>query len=457
MVKAKQKMPLNRRRRPHRKSRQGCTECKARHIKCDELRPSCANCTISERQCSYSHHSSCSPKPAPAPKLAPDLVQRAAGANRKSRRDCTACKARHIKCGELTPSCADCTTSDRQCSYPHDGSRSPNHASIPEPQPTEETGGKSPYTLGVDTRFTLLHLRCLHHADMHMHDYMALQGSGKPIIEIALAVADTAPFLLDQVLALSALDLSGKEWPENMSYRREASELQIRALSLFNQSTEGISNDNRLALFLFASILGIHVLRETLVHHSHGPIATFIEEFLRYLRLHRGIRNFITEQSWDQILQSELRSLLHLSHLATIVGNQTPGNETSKLKAFLETYDSGSESNNACQDALRWIQWMLDLAKQDPSSESLGIHATMAWPLVISEEYIHALHQHRPEALAVFAYYAHTLYRYRGFWVFGNSGSSLLRLISSSIGSFWLRQLDLPVQDAIHSFTFLNT
>ncbi|KAH7073167.1 Upc2 protein [Paraphoma chrysanthemicola] len=393
-------MPLNKRRRPHRKSRQGCTECKARHIKCDELRPSCANCTISERQCSYPHHSPCSPKPAPAPKPAPDL-----------------------------------------------------YASILEPRPTEETGGKGPHTPRVDTRFTLFHMICLHHADMHMHDYMALQGSGQPIIEIALRVADTAPFLLDQVLALSALDLSGKERPANMTYHREASELQIRALSLFNQSTEGISDTNRLALFLFASLLGIHVLRETLVHHSHGTIATFIEEFLRYLRLHRGVRNFINEQSWDQILQSELRPLLHLSHLATVVGNLTPGNETSKLKAFLETYDSGSESNNACQDALRWIQWMLDLAKQDISSESLAIHATMAWPLVISEEYIHAFHQHRPEALAVFAYYAHTLYRYRSFWVFGDSGSSLLCLIKSNIGSFWLRQLDRPVQGTIDSLT----
>lgn len=443
---SKSKMPLNRRRRPHRNSKQGCMECKARHIKCDELRPSCVNCSTSERQCSYPHHGSRSRSPKSV------LSQRAIDAHLKSEQNCTIVKARHVNCEKLTSSCADCNTPERQCSYPHHGSHSPN-PSVLVPRATEETSGKSPCVLRVDTRFTLFHLTCLHHADMHMHDYMALQGSGQPIIEIALRVAETAPFLLDQVLALSALDLSGKEWPANIAYRHEASELQIRALGLFNESKEGISDTNRLALFLFASLLGIHVLRETLVNHSQGPLATFIEEFLRYLRLHRGVRTFINEQSWDQILQSELRSLLHLSHLTTIIDNQTPGKETLKFKAFLGTYDSGSKTSNACQSALRWIQWMLDLAKQDLSSESLGIHATMAWPLVVPDDYIHALNQHRPEALAVLAYYAHTLYRYRSFWVFGDSGSSLLCSISNSIGTFWLRQLDLPVQEALGSLS----
>ncbi|EXL94485.1 hypothetical protein NOF04DRAFT_11450 [Fusarium oxysporum II5] len=40
-------------RRPHRKSRQGCRECKRRKVKCDEIRPSCFNCTRYSVQCVY--------------------------------------------------------------------------------------------------------------------------------------------------------------------------------------------------------------------------------------------------------------------------------------------------------------------------------------------------------------------------------------------------------------------
>ncbi|KAF7617854.1 hypothetical protein F9C07_2281632 [Aspergillus flavus] len=39
-------------RRSHRKSRTGCTECKRRRIKCDELYPSCLNCQRRKQRCS---------------------------------------------------------------------------------------------------------------------------------------------------------------------------------------------------------------------------------------------------------------------------------------------------------------------------------------------------------------------------------------------------------------------
>jgi hypothetical protein len=40
-------------RRPHKKSHNGCTECKTRHIRCDERQPTCANCEVAERSCAY--------------------------------------------------------------------------------------------------------------------------------------------------------------------------------------------------------------------------------------------------------------------------------------------------------------------------------------------------------------------------------------------------------------------
>ncbi|KAK1761091.1 hypothetical protein QBC47DRAFT_21443 [Echria macrotheca] len=39
--------------RPHRKSRTGCRNCKTRKVKCDEARPSCRNCTLRREQCLY--------------------------------------------------------------------------------------------------------------------------------------------------------------------------------------------------------------------------------------------------------------------------------------------------------------------------------------------------------------------------------------------------------------------
>ena len=40
----------------------GCRACKARKVKCDEVRPSCRNCVLRKETCTYT-----SPPPAPAP------------------------------------------------------------------------------------------------------------------------------------------------------------------------------------------------------------------------------------------------------------------------------------------------------------------------------------------------------------------------------------------------------
>ncbi|KAH8593052.1 hypothetical protein B0O99DRAFT_627941 [Bisporella sp. PMI_857] len=41
-------------RRMHKKSRHGCDQCKKRRVKCDEVSPTCSNCTSRETECHYS-------------------------------------------------------------------------------------------------------------------------------------------------------------------------------------------------------------------------------------------------------------------------------------------------------------------------------------------------------------------------------------------------------------------
>ncbi|KAI9155321.1 spastin [Paramyrothecium foliicola] len=41
--------------RPHKKSRTGCKNCKARKVKCDEARPTCRSCRLRKAECVYPH------------------------------------------------------------------------------------------------------------------------------------------------------------------------------------------------------------------------------------------------------------------------------------------------------------------------------------------------------------------------------------------------------------------
>ncbi|KAJ0414822.1 hypothetical protein BJY00DRAFT_18866 [Aspergillus carlsbadensis] len=49
-------------RRSHKKSRGGCVQCKQRHVKCDERRPTCLLCSMSNRDCSFASEANASPQ-----------------------------------------------------------------------------------------------------------------------------------------------------------------------------------------------------------------------------------------------------------------------------------------------------------------------------------------------------------------------------------------------------------
>lgn len=384
--------PLAKPRRSHRKSRNGCFECKKRHIRCDQGRPECSHCFRAERVCSFPQPPSLPGVPSPSPAVS------APGTNEAG--DCASTRSRE---------------SDLQ---------------------------SASYSAG--SPFSVIHMALLHHAEGHMGEYMGLQGQIRPMIDIAIDSAATAPYLLDQLLALSALHLSTKDTSNSSQYHYQATELQTRALGLFNRAKDANSDSNCMPTFVFASLLGIHVLRETLSNNK-ADLDTFLTAFIRYARLHRGVRTVINE-SWGVILESNLKPLLYFRDLGEQVDKQTPGTETEELSGFFKSLDPESASVQSCQTALKYVQWSLDICKLHPDAIDVGAHAVMAWPLIIPVEYFDALHQHQPEALVVFAYYAAVLHRYRQFWVFGDAGSSIVHLVSSSLGNFWQKSLAWPAQ-----------
>jgi hypothetical protein len=285
-------------------------------------------------------------------------------------------------------------------------------------------------------------MRLLHYAHDHLADLLSIQGDTKAIINIIMDKADQEPYALDQLLALSALHLSSQH-QDIPAYSQQATELQTRALSAFNRARCAISDTNYLTAFLFASMLAIHVFYDSLACLEDN-LSTFIEKFVEYMRLHRGVRAVIGSH-WKQILESQLQPLFYVSELALEVEKLPPGEETAPLANFLKSGSSStSNSTDACVEALSSVQWMLDIIKLDPTRRDIAIQAIVAWPVVISDDYIEAVYQHRPEAFAVLAYYAAALHRCRDFWVFKSAGLGVVEMIARHIGPFWAEALRWP-------------
>ncbi|KAF7554644.1 hypothetical protein G7Z17_g2781 [Cylindrodendrum hubeiense] len=349
----------------------------------------------------------------------------------KSRHGCATCKQRRVKCDETRPKCRKCAVGNRMCSYQNQQPEHPHHDGSATPEPTARG------------TFTAMDLSLLHHAECNLADFIALRVDVKPIITVAIDNAVTAPYLLDQLLALSALNRAASDPAMASVYQQQATELQTRALTIFNKAKEDLSEANHLTSFLFATLLGVHVLCDTLANHRHA-LTAFVSAFVDYIRLHRGVRA-VTNIYWKQILQSDLKPLLYIIEWVERADQLEPGKDTAEIRGFLESAPGLSPSSlEACLEALKLVQWVVDMTKLEPTRFDLAVHAAMAWPLMIPDAYIDALYQNRPEALAILSYYAAILHRQRDFWVFKDSGSALVKLIERHIGPFWREAIAWP-------------
>ncbi|KAK0654854.1 hypothetical protein B0T16DRAFT_395771 [Cercophora newfieldiana] len=420
-------------RRSHRKSRYGCKECKQRHAKCDECRPVCGSCAAAKRDCSYLNSSATLPLPSPSPSASP-----------LSRR----------------PSTSPGPTSSVQ----------PTTGQLPV---TSQTAQDCPN--GGENRYSILHLQLLHHLD---HGFLDVIGPGQSefatVLQMAKKEAFTAPFLMDELLALSAAHQSTLITDNNERglYRIEATRLQTRAIAEYNavvtlQQQES-SSCHLVAIFLFSTFLGQHVLFDTLSSFNTTTaghnLAAFLGQLVHCLSLQSGIAA-VAGRSWPTLM-AELRARLgpdaeHFHPDPEVVGDanaMTPAAwECAMLRARLAGDDSdtsvgGSElslsSREACCAAVDALQRMFDV--QQPPSSAIGTGSqpqfinVQKWLVLVPGEYTNLLARRQPEALVVLAYYAVMLHQMRGHWVVGNAGEALVRAIDDYLGVYWADWLKWP-------------
>jgi hypothetical protein len=191
---------------------------------------------------------------------------------------------------------------------------------------------------------------------------------------------------------------------------------------------------------LFVSLFGIHLLRDTVAVH-HDSIGDFVSNFVAYMRIHRGMRE-VSKPHWPEIHQSGLDPLFNLTQWICNSNVSHRGEEKVRLRDLLEySPDSSTTCTQACLQALGWAQWVLNLKATVPEDSPKRVHATMTWPVMACEEYVEALHQRRPEALVVLAFFAGSLDQRPYFWGFGSAGPRLVQSIVTHVGPHWAGSL----------------
>ncbi|KAL6699272.1 hypothetical protein J3F84DRAFT_365405 [Trichoderma pleuroticola] len=373
----------------HRKSRHGCRECKQRHKKCDESYPICLNCSITNRSCSYRHtrpsYRTFRTKPA-APPLTP------------------------------TPSPSP--------------SPSPS-AVLPYPQWATQEWRAQEYSLG--------HLELLHHLESPGlgHEEARILPLPTSIHRVMMQIALANPFLMDQILALSAAHMSTVHREQQQAFLNKATELQTRALTLFNRSEFAISQKNSCAWFLYSSLLGLQVMFET--YHSND-LNSFLDQLSTYFPVHQGV-HAVVQKAWPTV-KDIVRGIVGYNDFSGSrgLGKRRP-QECDDVISLIDESDLEESDKDVCLEAIEILQWVFEIHRISPPTQ---VHFTVAWSMLVPARFGEMLTQRIPEALIILSFHAVLLHRLQDFWVFGHSGRFLVESISTYLGTPWARWLVWP-------------
>ncbi|KAK0659175.1 hypothetical protein QBC41DRAFT_308014 [Cercophora samala] len=400
--------------------------------------------------------------------------------HKKSRRGCLECKKRHIKCDETRPRCINCTTVERNCQYstpgyqsPSETSGSPAPVSVPQPTPAPVSVSAPASVVASDHALPAVSPAAIPMLDFHAFSYAGDMNGKIDIVHMQLfyhymtnhsviypfvdydgglkrIIIETAlrePFLLHSILAMASRHLSETGSSNTAYYHDLAIELQTHALSLFNSFDVEYfaqSIQRRVPVFLFSAILGFHALCDMLAYRDDA-FPSNLARLTGYFRLHRGILA-VMDGYWEDLKKTELRILFDNIVPRWYEISDDGGSDCDDIKQRIQDSPNlDDEQREAFAKVLKYLQWVFD-AKPDYRGRA---HLLCSFAVMIPRPFVDAVEAGKPEALAILAYFYAALHFCRDIWLIGNSGQFLLTSLAThlnQLGPEWSAWLEKPCQ-----------
>jgi hypothetical protein len=202
-----------------------------------------------------------------------------------------------------------------------------------------------------------------------------------------------------------------------------------------------VTAENCETMFLWSSLVSVHVLSEAFIF-QRGSVQAFMSAFAEGAKLYRGVLTVI-DQCKDLLFQTETGT--HLKHSGALLRTTTArdGPECEHLIQMLNASDARREVRELCLSATLGLQHIFNVQKIMPGTQVV-VPVILAWPVLISVEFVQLLNDLNPMALVIFAQYAVLLHRARNLWIIGSGGEFLIRAISALLDPEWQRYLEAP-------------
>jgi Fungal specific transcription factor domain len=310
----------------------------------------------------------------------------------------------------------------------------------PLPQPPPATPLPPVPITTTDPNLNLEHLELLHHFCTVTYRTLTPEPAQQQIWQTTvIKLGISFPFLMQQILGIAALHLAHCNPDRQSYYHTKSTELQSHALSGFQAIQNHVGASNCGAVLLFVSLLAFHVVADPL--RSRGlSFNDYLDHFLGCINLMRGVRPVVITDWWTHLSESELKPLLDVQL------PEQPYEIPDECRALAELtgkIEPGSTSIPAYDAAIERLHFTF-AASNVQTQSNVTIRWLLAWPVQLTDKYLELLHERRPEALIILAYYGVLLHFHRASWAIGDSGASLIKAVNAHTGPYWERWMAWP-------------
>ncbi|MCJ1383311.1 hypothetical protein MMC17_006424 [Xylographa soralifera] len=250
--------------------------------------------------------------------------------------------------------------------------------------------------------------------------------------------AESYPFLMHGLLAITALDLARSHPSRQQFYLDLAIRHQDMAIILFRPTLNGITEKNSSAVFAYSAVAAMIAFAMPQV--SGTLPADPIAELLGIFKLMRGIYAVLgAARGW--IDRSSLGPLIRFEHDVTIV--PAPADVVDALLA-LEERNRLSTENELVREVYSSVINDLRSAFEHQSTSVSSRAPTFSWPIVVTSAYPVALARREPLALAILAHYGVVINNSRHCWWFGTWGRWIIDAVDEALTEEWQPSIQWP-------------
>jgi len=266
-------------------------------------------------------------------------------------------------------------------------------------------------------------------------------------------LAASNEFLMNSMLAISALHLAYLQPQRRQALLQRASVSQNRALAQHRQDVSIQESSTSVhAALAFGGFAVPYVLAQSReLGASVGRVPSLDDNSPHWFHVIRGLVH-MTIKRWPELSSGPFGPLLTKNQYPVDPKDNPEDIQLLRIKDLLVQDDDtpviDQYALNICSETLEELRRVA--AVPYSASRKLGILAIInIWPGTISREFIVLLHERRPEALVILAHYCVLLKRGSSYWYLEGVGAKMLVEIANILGERWLPWIQWAIDQPV--------